>query len=622
MSNTETPIAPAESPMLSSSATVALTAAASAALAACGGGGDSSTAGADTTGRASAQALNNPVKPTSAQAWRFLNQASMGGSAEDIKYITTNGYDAWLNQQFALPTTSFTDDYINRVKAIFGGAVPPDATDPAWAQASWWKQALNGKDQLRQRVTFALSEIIVNSLVNNTTSFYPIMIAGWQDLLNKGSFGSYRDLIEGVSKNPAMGFYLSHFGNTPPDRVTGRIPDQNYAREVTQLFTIGLIKLDMYGKPVLDIATGQPLKASSTSRTDIRVLSHVFTGWTLGDSPDTGNTFGFGGFPTSRNDRCFTVPMRAFTNFHATDADVRYSVAQQTGEAEANVVVKLWEQPFTMGATPQASLTKVLDILFGPVGDSSTAHQNVAPFIAKQMIQRLVTSNPSANYIYRVATAFKNSYWSLKTLVRAILLDDEARLATYATGTAYGKVREPLLRVTHLLRAFKAVPANPATYSGLYIVSGTNNAYDTRRSIALNQAPYAAPSVFNYFSPGFRINQSNIASQGKVAPEMQLVTETTTATYINAVYDIISGTFFNTGSELKLDFTAEVALIATPASVVASINTKLFGGAMSTELVSYLVGSFTAAGASTDARTKVQTAVLLAMASPEYLVQK
>lgn len=597
---------------------VASALAAAAALTACGGGESEPASGAAGSERAQAMALVGTTKPSTLEAWRFLNQATMGATDTDVKYVAANGYDSWLNQQFALAPTSYVSHYMSFV----GTPAPNDPGGPTnerWAQAAWWKQALTGKDQLRQRVCFALSQITVVSLTNDTTSFFPILVAGWQEMLSKNCFGSYRDYIEQVCKQPAMGRYLSHFANIRPDRVSGRIPDQNFARELTQLFTIGLIKLDMYGNPVVD-GSGKPVPASSTASTDVRVLSHVFTGWAYGDNPDTGAQYGYGGGPGgTRNDKALTVPMKGFPSQHATDADIRYSLAQQFGlpqADEAGIAISLFEKPFSMGTSPQASLTKVLDIFFGTAGDATNAHPNVAPFIARQMIQRLVTSNPSPAYVYRVATAFKNSYWSMKTLVRAILLDDEARKPVSYQVNTYGKVREPLLRITHLLRAFKTTVQANANY----FLDFTSSPYNNTRALALNQAPLMAPSVFNYFSPGFRLNQGEMAKLGKVAPEMQILTETSAATYINAVYDIIVNGYFS--SQVQLDLSDEVSVAGTPSAVVAKINTKLFGGSMSTELATYLSNSFTAANASADALTKVRTAVLLAMASPEYLIQK
>lgn len=566
---------------------------ASAALAACGGGSDApATAAGDE--QATAQALLPKASGNSAEisAWRFLNQATMGPTAAEVSWVASYGIEAWLTRQFNYtePKLSYAQKYQSR----------NGTTD--WRRFmtfAWWEIALGSPDQLRQRVVNALIEILVISMRDDIVSFRPIMAAGYMDVLSRNAFGNFRTLIEEVCKAPAMGAYLSHLGNQPP--VPGRrIPDQNFARELIQLFTIGLVKLNMDGTPVID-STGRPV--SSTSSKDIPVLSNVFTGWALDDDPAISSNprdavRWFGDLGDNQGNPRHLRAMKGYVEFHSTQAQMEAQLGFTANSAT------LLEQPFTMGATPQASLTSALDIIF--------QHQNIAPFVARQMIQRMVTSNPSPAYVKRVATAFKTANWDMKALIRAILTDTEARSASAAAGNTFGKLREPLMRVTHLLRAFGVTAAYPGETAYVNAIPFALN---------LNQSPIFANSVFNFFSPSYRFVGGKMAQQGKVTPEMQIATEASVVGYINAVYDIIAngmGDDYSARSG-QLVFTEELAVSSSSISLVALINRKLFGGSMSSGLVSHIR---TACNAVPDGIDRVRTAVFLAAVSPEYLVQK
>lgn len=586
---------------------------ATAALTACGGGGDdpASPTAAGGDDRAAAQALLPGGSGSTAQvaAWRFLNQATMGPTAAEISWVTTNGIEAWLTRQFAYtqPTISYAANYLLRVE-----------NKPDWQRHmthAWWRLALGSADQLRQRVVNSLIEILVISMRDEIVGFRPYMAAGYMDVLARHAFGNFRELIEAVCKAPAMGAYLSHFGNRPPE-AGRRIPDQNFARELIQLFTIGLNQLNMDGTPVLD-GNGRPV--SSTRPTDIPLLSNVFTGWALDDNPALDTTINYveQGVAKSQEDRVrwygdytdaqrsgrYVLPMKGYTQHHSTQAQMEAQVGFAAGTAT------FLGEPFTLGATPQESLTKALDVIF--------RHPNVAPFISRQMIMRMVTSNPTAAYVQRVATAFKSGNWSMQALIRAILTDTEARSASAAAGTTYGKLREPLLRITHLLRAFGVTDASPAN---------SDRVADFWVATNLNQGEIRAPSVFNHFSPNYRFAGGDMARQGKVAPEMQIASEASIVAYINAVYDIVANGMTQDWANSRsgqLQITEEVNAAASPSAVVALINKKLFGGAMSSALVSHLTTACTpAAGGTATATERVRAAIFLAAVSPEYLVQK
>jgi uncharacterized protein (DUF1800 family) len=656
--------------------TLATVAAASALLTACGGGGDdaptsTSEAGAS-EGRMSAAALSPTATLTPTQAWRFLTQGTMGPTLGDIQTVQSIGYQTWLTRQFAEPVTSFSKQVLKLVDATNGTERTYYPGGDVTLRSAWMKNALSGTDQLRQRVVFALSEIMVISTSGGLVD-QALSCASYLDYLAKNAFGTMRNLLADVSRHPAMGRYLTHFGN---DRPRGEShPDQNYAREVLQLFSIGVNQLEMSGRNKLDTVTGKPIAAYTTA--DIIILSHVFTGWSF-----PGSTATPAGWPLKFRDGEFDVVtlnignvgfnawylhdldprqvqlMTGWDYYHAKQDDLLNNAELKaahklTGDIfDGSGNVKLLGQWFKLGATPQASLDAALTILL--------AHPNVAPFIAKQMIQRLVTSNPSDGFVSRAATAFKNSGLNLKTLVQTILLDSEARTAPTVNTT--GKIREPLLRVTHVLRAFGA-----ASKTGDYVP------YDLG---AIGQHPMRAPSVFNFFRPGFRAPNTEMARLGKVAPEMQIINETTVATYINTIHDIIfngiglwvaksptgtplphypsslvydvarykayldavpyKGVLENPGSpkayiketngnprmfdDIDLNMTT-LPTGATAAVLVDWVKLNLTGDSMSTALRNKLI-AFDQANVTTDDNLRARRLILAVMVTPEYLIQK
>lgn len=587
-----------------SAAGLAVAMAASAALAACGGGGNDPEVGATSSsgqgssgGRATAQALLPTASASRTDAWRFLNQATLGPTAKEVDFVTSYGIEAWLSQQFAIKTPK--RNWVQTYQKYRNGGDHWNR----FVTFAWWEMALSGDDLLRQRVVNALIEILVVSMRDDTVGFRPILAAGYMDVLSQNAFGNFRQLIEGVCKSPAMGAYLSHIGNQPPDG-NRRIPDQNFARELIQLFTLGLSLLNMDGTQALD-ANGRP--QSTTKSTDIPVLSNVFTGWALNDDAALATSSDdvvrwFGDFTADRNSSRQAIPMKGYANYHSNDALVAAQLKLGT------TPITFLGKAFGLKPTPQESLNAALDVIF--------QHQNLAPFIAKQMIQRLVTSNPSPSYVQRVATVFKSSNWNMQTLIRAILTDTEARSAATAATTTFGKLREPLVRVVHLLRAFGVQEA---------FVGNTHVVASDWVALNLNQGPIWAPSVFNFFSPSYRFVGGAMALAGKVTPEMQITTEASVIAYINAVYDIIANGLTQewTGSRTgKINISEEVALAGTPSSVVSNINRKLFGNTMSANLITQVTAAATASGSSATATERVNAAIFLAVVSPEYLVQK
>jgi uncharacterized protein (DUF1800 family) len=633
MNNIDTPTQPESDVGAPGVLALPLATIASVTLAACGGGnGDEGPSAATSSSAVSDQSgLAVSTTLSDRDAWRFLNQATMGPTAQDIANVKRMSRASWLDAQFSLPKSDFTAEYtrywnellaVNRAKlrdslqreltsAELQQFLNDDFPSYIWTISSWWKAAIGGKDQLRQRVAFALSEIVVTSFQNQDLLERPKMMSGWLDLLQKHAFGNYRTFIYDVVRSPAMGYYLTHLQNIKPND-SGQRPDQNFARELIQLFTVGLVKLNDYGQVETDNDVATP--ASKTAATDIKLLSHVFVGLAF---DGTDRTYGYLDRPDfflGRSSDAYVNPMKLFNEEACTQAMVTKSLGLPD-----DAQLKLLETDFRItDGNLDKTINDALDIIF--------SHTNLAPFVSKQMIQRLVTSNPTAAYVYRVATAFRSSKYDMKTLIRAILLDKEA--LTAPTSADYGKIREPLLRISHLIRATtdgKVVsPTNPNTRiptAGYHDDTTSVPINRDRPGRALSQAPLSAVNVFNFFSPSYQANGSFTAKNRMVAPELQITTETSVATYVNAVMDILFYGFFDgAASHLDIDV-SPIAALASTTSMVNRISDMLMGGSMSAELKAYLVTTMNAETAMS-ASDKARLGIWMTMVSPEYIVQK
>jgi uncharacterized protein (DUF1800 family) len=563
-------------------------------LGACGsGGGDDGAVG------------DNAEMPASREAAaRFLTQASFGPTEAEIDRVMSLGYSAWIDDQLNNRPVSQHRATWEAADAAAKAADPTNPNAGTYQNGTlnaFWKSAVSGPDQLRQRVAFALSQIMVISMVDGGVGDNPRAAAAYFDLLADKGLTNYRELIEAVSLHPMMGTYLSHLRNQKADARTGRVPDENYAREVMQLFSIGLQELNLDGTPRL--SGGNPVDTYTPA--DIAGLARVFTGWSWDCPAYPANNCFYSGSNggVSDPDRSFK-PMRGYANFHSTEAKtfLGHTIAAQTT------------------ADPTASLREALDTL--------AAHPNVGPFIGKQLIQRLVTSNPSPAYVTAVANAFANNgsgvRGDMKHVVKTILMHAEAR----QTSSTAGKVREPVLRLTAFLRAYGF-----ASDSGEYRVGNTDNP-----GTQLGQSPLRSPSVFNFYRPGYVPPGTAAAAASLAVPEMQIVHETTAAGYVNFMRDNVSsgvGAFGATQNrrDLQGNFTAEIALADQPAALVASVNRKLMYGAMPAALATEIegaVGSITIPAATgsnqaqidTARRNRVNAAIFLALVSPEFLVQR
>ena len=543
-------------------------------LSACGGGGDSGP-GPGTPAPAPTPPVVPPPPvvevPTEMQASRFLAQASMGATREELAKVRSLGYAGWLDAQFSMAPTSARWDWL-----VAGGYnALANKNSEAGADASQWRKLLSSPDTLRQRVTLALSEIVVAAVTGFVGGGWKAFsAAAFLDILEENAFGNYRTLLGQVSLSAPMGEFLTYRGNVKFNAATGAMPDENYAREVLQLFTIGLVQLNLDGTQKL--TSGLPTETYTLD--DITGLARVFTGWNY-DLPAGANT---------------------------DTPDFKRKPMTQTASRHETGTKSFMGTTIAAGVDGAASLTQALDAIF--------AHANVGPFISRQLIQRLVCSNPTPAYVARVASVFNDDgakvKGNLKAVVKAILLDDEARTAAKLSDPAFGKLREPVLRLTAWARAFKATSPSEAWGVGNTSDPGTR----------LGQSPLRSPSVFNFFRPGYVPPGSAIGNAGMVAPEFQITNESTVVGYVNYMQNVISK---GTG-DVKANYATLLPLADTAQALLDEINLLLVAGQLSVATVALIKGGLDAMPAGTEAArlNRIYAALVMVMAAPEFIVQK
>jgi len=566
-------------------------------LAACGGGGGSS-GGGGTTGGVGATPTPTPTvaQPTQAEAGRLLVQGTFGATETDIATVQSQGVNGWVTAQLALPLPAQTHQaYVDARNATLG------TLSATQFYESWFRQATSEPDQLRQRTAFALSQIFVISL--NDPNVDTRGAASYYDMLQRDAFGNFRKLLEDVTLHPMMGRYLTYLGNQKESTDGTRTPDENYAREVMQLMTLGLFNLNQDGSQKL---TGGVATASYTPD-DIKGLAKVFTGISWYNPSPTNTTF-LGG--NAHSDRSIT-PMIFYPNYHSISSKVFLGVTIPATTAAT-------------GATMTSELQIALDTLFN--------NANVGPFIATRLIQQMVTSNPSPAYVSRVAGVFNNNGSNVRgdmgAVVRAVLTDAEARDMLSPQTTSFGKVREPLIRTTNWLRAFKG-----ASQSGTWAVSSTS------ASTSLGQSPLASPSVFNFWRPGFvPPSSTELGSRNLLSPEFQTIDEVSTASWINVIQDWVNAGFGNavtgfTGRDIQVNYASEIALADNPAALVERVNMLLLYGQMTDFLKTRVTAAVTSIAipaatgsnqATIDAAklNRAKMAIFMTLIAPEYLTQR
>ncbi len=541
-------------------------------------------------------------------AARFLEQATFGATDADIHTVSMIGFEAWLNQQFNIAETP-EEPAVEQAVMVANppcassdvkcnaGLFEQNSSNDNLVQGQFWQAALSGNDELRERVKYTLSQLFVISSNNSTPiQSMPRGEASYYDMLGKDAFGNFRQLLQDVTLSPMMGQFLNMLGNDKGNATTD--PDENYAREVMQLFTIGLWQLNDDGSQKLD-GSGNPIP--TYSNTDVMGLAAVFTGFSW-DIPgdDTDNAWSNCCVYVGPGYGEELLPMQSFSSHHST-------VQKQF----LGVTI-----PASGTPDPEGDLKIALDTIFN--------HPNLPAFFSKQMIQHLVTSNPSPAYINRVAQVFKNdgtgTRGNLQAVISAILLDPEARDTATATANAqYGKVREPLLRYTEWARAFTAQSHNASYNTG----STEDPIY------GLGEMWLRSPTVFNWFSPGYTPPSTPIATDGLLAPEMQITNVSTVVGFINFMQSAI-GASNTQGPDVFSSYAEEMRLAATPDQLMDRINLLLMAGQMSNSLYTQIESAVTSIpipsgdDAAVDAAllSRVETAIYLTVASPDFAAQQ
>ena len=496
-----------------------------------------------------------------------------------LQQIADAGYENWLDEQFEAPVSQTTP-------VVFELAASADGSDEGlsdpflWRRLAWWDRVFGGEDLLRQRVALALSEIFVVSDKVDALIIEPTALSTYWDMLLQHAFGNYRELLLEVTLHPAMGVYLSHLGNRKADPATGRFPDENYAREIMQLFSIGLYELNPDGSRKTD---GDGEWIPTYGNDQITEFAKVFTG--LVSAP----------------------PRPSYREFQPWEIFFLDPMFMDEAEHEPGEKHLLNGWVVNAGQPGMADIESAIDNLF--------QHPNTGPFIGRQLIQRLVTSNPSAAYVSRVTAVFEDNgdgeRGDLGAVIRAILLDAEARDADLLDVAEYGRMQEPLVRYLQLLRTFSLTSS-----TGRYFLGGFEVEYLNR------QHPLSAPSVFNFFRPDHQPN--NVAGRaGLQAPEFQILTADTLTNNANLVlYTMYADEpvfkLPDDPANYFLDVTEELLLAEDdPEGLMDRLDLLLTYGHLSLQSRQIILTAIEQLPQPTD---RVATAIFLMMNAPEYAV--
>jgi len=446
-------------------------------------------------------------------ASRFLAQSTFGANIDLIEDLRDlNNYETWIDQQFDIPASLMMPKVEDVWQQVLDESNDPDNEFGPYSvhfNYAWWELNMTNEDLLRQRVAYALSQLLVVS-INSDLRDWAEALGSYYDILINRSFGNYRDLLMDVTLHPSMGYYLSHLNN-PREIIEDNIrPDENYAREIMQLFSIGLYMLNPDGTWALD-GDGNPIPTYDNN--DIRELAKIFTGLGGGDLEDwvwwkTDVEFGDNIYMIDK-----TVPMQMFEAFHQPGAKTFIG------------------QTIPAGQTGIQDIEDAIDILFN--------HQNTGPFVAYRLIQRLVKSNPTPAYVGRIAEAFADNgngvRGDMKAVIKAILLDEEARSAEAMADPTHGKLREPMLKYTHIAKTLPTYRSR-----NRYWNNGFNYLNSTRQHVL------ASPTVFNFYLPDYQ-PVGDITALGLVAPEFKLLNTTSSVSYINEVRGWTGGVWEDQG---------------------------------------------------------------------------
>lgn len=515
--------------------------------------------------------------PTPNQAARFLLHATLGPTPAEIRRVTEIGFEAWIDEQFALaPSQTHQEVQAARIAGLHFEM-----------HHAWWRQVLTAPDVLRQRIAVALTEIFVISEV--AIEFVPWEMMEYYDDLGRHAFGNWRDLLHAVTLDPLMAYYLTYLRNRKAEPAEQRYPDENYAREVMQLFSIGLWELNPDGTRRKD-AQGQDIPTYDNR--EITAFASVFTGL----------SFGGPGADVTRPDDFFNAPL---------DYSAPLKMWEEHHDQGEKVLLRGTRLPGFSSAPGRKGMDDIDDAV-----DNLFQHPNVGPFFGRLLIQRLVTSNPTPAYIGRVAAAFadngRGQRGDLKAVIKAILLDPEA-LTPDPIGPGSGRLREPYLRYVALARAFGA-----RAESGAFKIND-HNTYAATNQILLN-----SPSVFNFFLPDYQ-QPGAIANGGLHAPEFQIMTSTTAVTALNHYSRMVSvgfGDHAEGPDAMRLNFAEEIPLADQPAALIDHLAIKLTGGSLSERTRQILLTAHQEMPPAFSAEEKVKALIQLVALSPDFAVAR
>ncbi len=539
--------------------------------------------------------------PNHCNAARFLMQATLGADIHEINMLTEKGIERWIHEQLNLPLVISMQDMVSDYHDYrrVGENDPTANSSMTFWDYTWWQYHMTQPDLLRQRVAFALSEILVISRISSFNN-NPYAFANYYDMLLKHSFGNFKDLLTELTYHPAMGMYLTYVNNPKTDSIRNRFPDENYAREVMQLFTIGLFELNNNGTQKLD-AMGQAIPTYNNE--DISEYSKIFTGLMWGDRDPIQSQF----FKQARENTSYTVPLQMFNEMH------------EPGEKR---LLNGFVVPNRNPVDGNADIADAIDNLFN--------HPNVGPFIAHLLIQRMVTSNPSPDYIDAVASAFNNNglgeRGDMKAVIMAILTRPEARDCDAEQDAGYGMLREPFIRYVQMAKALQ-LTTNSGKYRNIQ-----NSVYQR-----VEQKPFLSPSVFNFFQPDHQpiggISEANL-----VAPEFQITNSQTIMAYMNGVNDwivrkkfaeewsLFDGEVVPDNEKSFFDFSDEKTLVLQGRYIELfdGFNMLLAQGKISQEHIDRMIEVLKTYPTDSDNRLEdaVRVALYMILCSPEYLISK
>lgn len=571
--------------------------------------------------------------PNYSAAARFLSQATFGNTYAEIQKVANQSIEKWLDDQLAMSNSFRIETYVQSLHQSmvdslnFKNNVNTNTLSNVGVSnwhfdAAWFQGCMTAPDQLRWRVSFALSEILVTSRVSAFDG-NPYALASYYDVLLDNAFGNYRTLLDKITYHPAMGSYLTFLNNHATDVGKQTYPDENYAREIMQLFSIGLYQLNLDGTEKKD-SNGHLIPTYNND--DIANLAKVFTGLSWGDGTYLGIS--------AKDNWSYTKRMK----FYGIDSSDAKKNPWKTSPRIVDGHERGTKTFLGSSVDPSASRTAMqgeadiqdaLNIIFN--------HPNVGPFVSRRLIQRLISSNPSPAFIQRIATVFNNNgsgvRGDLKSVIRAILLDPEARNCCGNDTDTFGKLREPFVRYMNLVKGLNL------TATGGIFRNAMARVYDQTA-----QRPLSSPSVFNFYSPDY-IPNGPLKDAGKVGPEFQLLSSQTLTGYFNALndwlvnddptdyYGLFNGETYKPNQDPKFNTVADYVLTRNDKlpQLLDKYNLILANGRLSTESLNIISQAIKGMPYSEDANgvpntneayRRVRLAIFLIMTSPDYLINK